>query len=795
MHSVCSLRSYIILRRSYRYLVLLLACTMMARALPPSSGSAPAPVRFPQAPAPHVLTSVAQIRALSQAQADRALPIELHAIVTYYRVAEDQVFVQDATGGIFVLTPPSPPLLRAGDQVLIRGTTFPGFATNIMATEMRLEGKPGLPQPVAADYEQMMGSTLDCRVVRLRGTVRSAYLQTPPAAGTDQQPEHPYLLIDLLMDGGYVHVRMDGVQGLEPLSLLDAQVEVTGVAGGFFDGKMRPIGAELWVADAKQLRVLKPARRDPANLPLTPVERVLSAYRLQDRNRRVRVEGSVTLYQPGLRLVLQNAQGQAILVHSFDQSPLRLGQIVDAIGFPDPSGYSEALNRAYLLPTNGMHTIEPVSVDWDDALRGRHPYEIVSMEGTLAAEVHERHQDTLIIQTGSHVFSAILPRTIWNTDLDGAPLPDHPLGSRVRVTGVCFVQAGGPWNTERWFELQMRSPEDVTILAAAPWWTVRHLLYLSAALLALMLAALIWAAVLQKKVRRQTEQIRLGAEAEADRERRIAHLEKERGRVLEAINSVGDLDEVLLAILNLIRTRLPGSACWYELADGTRIGEPAPQDTTTLLVRHDILSGAGEPVGSLVITGAESWHSSDRETLELGASLAALAIDKRRLYDTLLHRSQYDQLTNAANRFLLESRLDETLLCARQNNTRFALIYIDLDDFKRVNDLYGHRVGDILLQQVTERFSEKLRGMDTLARVGGDEFIALIPAARSRAEVEEIAQRLLCAFDKPFLIDGHSIPAWASVGIALYPEDGLTKEELKRVADTAMYACKPSMAD
>jgi diguanylate cyclase (GGDEF)-like protein len=84
--------------------------------------------------------------------------------------------------------------------------------------------------------------------------------------------------------------------------------------------------------------------------------------------------------------------------------------------------------------------------------------------------------------------------------------------------------------------------------------------------------------------------------------------------------------------------------------------------------------------------------------------------------------------------------------------------------------------------------------MDTLARVGGDEFIALIPTARSRAEVEEIGQRLVRSFEKPFQIEGHEVQGSASIGIAIYPEDGLTKEELKRVADAAMYAHKPTVA-
>jgi diguanylate cyclase (GGDEF)-like protein len=452
------------------------------------------------------------------------------------------------------------------------------------------------------------------------------------------------------------------------------------------------------------------------------------------------------------------------------------------------------LSDASVLPTPQTQLIQPEPVSWDDARAGHHPFELVSMEGKLAAEVHESHQDTLVIQSGSHVFSAVLSRTVWNDELQEMALPDYRVGSTVRVVGVCLVKAGGPWHSETSFDLQLRNPDDVTVLVKPPWWDVRRLLYLSAALLGLMLTALVWALMLQSKVRRQTEQIRVTMESEAARERRIAFLEKERGRVLEGINSMLNLDDVLLMILRLISTQLEERSCWCELANGTLVGQAAASQDSSDVVRRGIYSGAGERLGSLVVSGAEACQEQAGEALEMGASLAALAIDNRRLYETLMHRSQYDQLTNAANRFLLESRLDEALNHARRSQTHFALVYIDLDQFKQVNDFYGHRVGDVYLQQVAERLSEKLRGMDTLARVGGDEFIALIPVVRNRAEVEEIIDRLTHCFDAPFRIDDYTIRGSASVGFAVYPEDGATKDELKRVADAIMYANKPNVA-
>lgn len=801
--------------RGLAWLVWWMTPTVVFCQAAPRSQSAPAPTAArsePAQPASETLTTVAQVRA-TQASTDRtSRPVELHGILTYYQPVQGQIFIQDATGGIYVVPPPNPPALLPGDEVTVRGTTVPSFSTNIRSSEIQFERKGQFPGPPPMSWRELLQRSTDCRYVSISGTVRSATLQLAAgqsavnairrregapaqggqaAASADQFAA--YLLIDLQMDGGSVRVHLQNPGKITPLSLLDAEVKFDGVAGGLFDGKFQQLGAELWVSSADHMQVLKPAPGNPATSPLSDIARIESDSYVRDESQRVHVRGSVVLYQPGLQLVVETPDRQSVLIDTYEQSPLQTGQVVDVLGFPNPHqyspDYSESIGQANVLPTQQIRPIEPISATWDEAITGQHPYDLISMEGTLAAEVKERHQDTLVIKTGTHVFSAMLQRTVWNQDFDQLSLPEYQIGSRVRVTGICFVHAGGPWSTPRWFEMEMRTPSDVVVLADPGWWTVSHLLYLSATLLGLVLAALIWAMLLQKKVRHQSEHIRVSAETDAARERRIARLEKERAQVLEAINSKQNLEDVLQMILQLVSGQLGDRTCWCELPNGTRVGEP-PEGGPGVLVRRDILSSVGERLGCVVLSGAEVFDPHAGEVMEMGASLAALAIDNRRLYETLVHRSQYDQLTNAANRFLLESRLDEVIGYANRNQTKFALIYIDLDHFKSVNDDYGHRVGDLFLQQVAQRFSESLRGMDTLARVGGDEFIALIPVVRTRAEVEEIGQRLSRCMDTPLSIEGHLVKGSASLGIAIYPEDGMSKEELKRVADAAMYLQK-----
>ena len=182
--------------------------------------------------------------------------------------------------------------------------------------------------------------------------------------------------------------------------------------------------------------------------------------------------------------------------------------------------------------------------------------------------------------------------------------------------------------------------------------------------------------------------------------------------------------------------------------------------------------------------------ADELETMSMAGSLSALAIETRRLYSDLLRRSEFDLLTSVHNRFSLEKHTDREIDRASMTAGTFGLVYIDLDHFKTINDLYGHKTGDAYLQEVTLRMKRQLRAVDTLARIGGDEFVALVPDARCRADVDEIAQRIERCFDEAFHIEGHDICGATSTGIALYPDDGITKDALLHAADARMYSVK-----
>jgi diguanylate cyclase (GGDEF)-like protein len=138
----------------------------------------------------------------------------------------------------------------------------------------------------------------------------------------------------------------------------------------------------------------------------------------------------------------------------------------------------------------------------------------------------------------------------------------------------------------------------------------------------------------------------------------------------------------------------------------------------------------------------------------------------------------------------MEKALDAMIQTARETAGIFGLIYIDLNEFKQVNDLHGHLVGDKYLQEVSRRMKRQLRPFDVLARLGGDEFAVLVSQVHNRAEVHEICARLQSCFHEPFIGDGYVLQGSASFGVSLYPEDADTADSLLRGADAAMYVAK-----
>lgn len=158
--------------------------------------------------------------------------------------------------------------------------------------------------------------------------------------------------------------------------------------------------------------------------------------------------------------------------------------------------------------------------------------------------------------------------------------------------------------------------------------------------------------------------------------------------------------------------------------------------------------------------------------------------------EQIKHLAFHDALTDLPNRTLLMDRIDQKLLSARREKSQFALMFLDLDGFKRVNDQLGHHVGDDLLKNVALRLLALVRKSDTVARVGGDEFIFILNSPQGKDDITDVANRIVSSISEPIEICEGAPQIGVSVGIAMFPEDGDTATDLIQRADTAMYAAK-----
>jgi diguanylate cyclase (GGDEF)-like protein len=201
-------------------------------------------------------------------------------------------------------------------------------------------------------------------------------------------------------------------------------------------------------------------------------------------------------------------------------------------------------------------------------------------------------------------------------------------------------------------------------------------------------------------------------------------------------------------------------------------------------------SGHLQGVFTLFTLSKEPLNGDALNFIKITTDIASIAIDGKRSDEKVLKLAHYDELTGLPNRFLYNQHLSKSLAHASRNQTRLAVLFLDLDRFKNINDTFGHDEGDLVLAKVAQRFQQCLRGTDTVARVGGDEFILLVDHYTDPKDLSDIAGKLLVAAALPFEIHDQECQLSASIGIATYPDDGGDAQTLMKNADIAMYRAK-----
>lgn len=296
----------------------------------------------------------------------------------------------------------------------------------------------------------------------------------------------------------------------------------------------------------------------------------------------------------------------------------------------------------------------------------------------------------------------------------------------------------------------------------------------------------------------------------SERKRAERRLEEEKERIRITLNSIGDAviaTDTLgrITLLNPVAEDLTG---WrasdaigkpieavMQLTEG-EAGRPIQnpirlalkeERTVGMALNTFLAKGANKSIG----VEDSAAPIVDQDGNVTGAIIVFHDVSEARAMATkMTHLAQHDPLTNLPNRILLYDRIQQALNNSRRDARTVALFLLDIDHFKAVNDVYGHLVGDTLIQQIAQALSAEVRDCDTLCRQGGDEFIFLFPLIESENHAAQVAERLLRVFDQAWSVDENTFRLTASLGISLFPDDADDVESLYRHADAAMYSAK-----
>jgi diguanylate cyclase (GGDEF)-like protein len=263
-----------------------------------------------------------------------------------------------------------------------------------------------------------------------------------------------------------------------------------------------------------------------------------------------------------------------------------------------------------------------------------------------------------------------------------------------------------------------------------------------------------------------------------------------RGRLYRRVD--GSLAQARVEISDELRTTLLTTLDGELMDDATaatRLGALSLETPAAGLFVVPILRGTALGGAIIATCVPDTGHRIANSLRELADRLAvAIAASERE--KKLFQRAHFDVLTGIPNRQLCRDRLQQALAQSRRDGHRVAVLFLDLDGFKTINDSLGHVAGDELLKEMALRLTVAVRDTDTVARFGGDEYVAVLPGLQSTLEVETVVARVMRALEQPFVTDGRESYIGGSIGVTIFPEDGTSPEELLRKADTAMYNAK-----
>ncbi|MGA3373808.1 MAG: EAL domain-containing protein [Terracidiphilus sp.] len=731
----------------------------------------------------HTLRTISQVYSLSKTEAAKGYPIELDAIVLYSDPEWGSLFVQDRTAATFIDVHGTSTKYPLGARIRVEAVTGAKEDGPMVAhPKITVLGRAVLPKPVRKSIAELDGGTDESYRTITEGILHPC--------------ERDYFRACFRLFDGKKAIWLFAPQpeSLTTQRLIGAIVQVTGVVGRHADeaNPTQRLGAQLYLGSLDDIQVETPPLQAPFASSLLPV-RELRAAGDQRFPSQIHLRGVVTWQSPGL-FTIRDSTG-TLFVGTRKDVVVHTGSTVDAVGFPGEGDFglelSDSVVRLSEVQQNAAGLAPPRLTAAEivrQSLNGMRVHLKARLTGQSVNDTEFIYQ----FQEGGQPFEAVLRRG-ESTRATVGLAPDSVL----ELTGVALIRRVNPERPESLLIL-IESPSDMVVQGGFGWFTLRRSLAILAALALVVIAPFIWAAMLRRTVRSQTAMIRAQLENELHLENRFRRLFERNLAAVFTWRPDGTIVDCNMASARLLgfqsREELIGRSYWDFQVDPDRreqlcrlLQEGALSNREASLRRND-----GVTVHVMKnITPVRAAEGTVYETTAIDVTqLRENQAELQRARDAAVHESLNDPLTGLPNRRCLMNELAGLVEKARRESGSFALLYIDLDGFKLVNDSLGHAVGDALLVQVAASLRSWVRGGDFLARLGGDEFLVILDRLQAREDAALVAKHLLDAIAIPFHVKGHDLAIGASIGISVFPSDATGAEELMQQADSAMYAAK-----
>jgi signal transduction histidine kinase len=634
------------------------------------------------------LTTVAAIRGLTVEQTQQKLPVHLRGVVTFFDETLFSRFIQDDTAGIYLQFPANvgPPNLLPGQVVEVTGAASPGeYAPVVVVQNLAVVGEQPLPAAKPVTYQQLASGVEDSQFVEISGTVRSVRALE----------NSPYHQIEITTGGGrlLIFARALPVQRAE--ELLDSTVRVRGVCSTQFNHQRQLFAIRLMVPRPDDLQIEIPATKDPFAIDARPISSLLQFAPQSTYGHRVKVIGTVIYFDPGAGMFLQDGD-HGVEVQTKQHDSLQLGDKVEAIGYVSQGDYTPVIQDAVYRKVSSNQPPPAAKIDPDEALTGNHDCQLIRVSARLVDRTAHGSEQYLVLQESNLIFQASLKHPSGPDDF--AFLKN---GSRVSIVGVCRIQpgewqAGDNWRAKS-FSVQLRSPSDVVLLQAPPWWTLKKVLWIAGALGFITLAAFVWVAVLRRRVAERTRELEIQIQKRQLAER-TREIEQERARV--AHNLHDDLGSALTEV-NMLTTLVKSPTTSPEEKQHYlgELSETARRMVTSL----DEIVWAVNPRNDTIASLASYFGSYAQRFLDIASVSCGLDIAQdlpEHPLDPKFRQELFFAFKEALTNVVRHAHATQVWL---RISVRSDLLTVEVSDNGRGFDTNSHRAGDDGIANMEER--------------------------------------------------------------------------------------------